>query len=54
MAPFVESVNGFGGAPLKDFVGVKEEDRHDVQTHTDYMSMLVGVQFFILCFWNKS
>ncbi|XP_056273769.1 G1/S-specific cyclin-E2-like [Pseudoliparis swirei] len=40
MAPFVESVNGFGGAPLKDFVGVKEEDRHDVQTHTDYMSML--------------
>ncbi|XP_054462009.1 G1/S-specific cyclin-E2-like isoform X2 [Anoplopoma fimbria] len=40
MAPFVESVNWFGRAPLKDFARIKEEDRHDIQTHTHYMSML--------------
>nr|XP_040045527.1 G1/S-specific cyclin-E2-like isoform X1 [Gasterosteus aculeatus aculeatus] len=40
MAPYVESVNWFGRAPLKDFAGIKEENRHDVQMHTNYMSML--------------
>ncbi|XP_075962047.1 G1/S-specific cyclin-E2-like [Anarhichas minor] len=40
MAPFVESAKWFGRAPLKDFAGIKEEDRHDVQTHTQYMTML--------------
>ncbi|XP_068431381.1 G1/S-specific cyclin-E2-like [Clinocottus analis] len=40
MAPSVEAVNLFGKAPLKEFVGMKEDDRHNVQTHTDYMTML--------------
>lgn len=46
MAPYVESVNWFGRAPLKDFAGIKEENRHDVQMHTNYMSMLVGIFLF--------
>ncbi|XP_030268734.1 G1/S-specific cyclin-E2-like isoform X3 [Sparus aurata] len=40
MAPFVESVGCFGRAMLKDFVKVKTEDKHNIQTHTDYMAML--------------
>lgn len=43
MAPFVESVGCFGRAMLKDFVKVKTEDKHNIQTHTDYMAMLVSV-----------
>ncbi|XP_049890417.1 G1/S-specific cyclin-E2-like isoform X1 [Epinephelus moara] len=40
MAPFVESVNWFGKATLRDFSRIRKEDRHNVQTHTDYMTML--------------
>ncbi|KAM3858588.1 G1/S-specific cyclin-E2-like [Diretmus argenteus] len=40
MAPFVETAAGFDRVELKDFVKVKPEDRHNIQTHTDYMSML--------------
>ncbi|XP_070777424.1 G1/S-specific cyclin-E2-like [Enoplosus armatus] len=40
MAPFVESVGRFGRATLKDFPRIKTEDRHNIQTHTDYMTML--------------
>ncbi|XP_036948276.1 G1/S-specific cyclin-E2-like [Acanthopagrus latus] len=40
MAPFVESVGCFGRAMLKDFVEVRTEDKHNIQTHTDYMAML--------------
>lgn len=37
MAPFVESVSW---PTLKDFDRIKTEDRHNIQTHTDYMTML--------------
>ncbi|XP_045914471.1 G1/S-specific cyclin-E2-like [Micropterus dolomieu] len=40
MAPFVESLGQFGRATLKDFTTIKKEDRHNIQTHTDYMTML--------------
>ncbi|KAI3358136.1 hypothetical protein L3Q82_003136 [Scortum barcoo] len=40
MAPFVESVGWFGRPTLKDFDRIKTEDRHNIQTHTDYMTML--------------
>ncbi|TDH03855.1 hypothetical protein EPR50_G00146070 [Perca flavescens] len=43
MAPFVESVGLFGRATLRDFVGIKKEDRHNIQTHTDYLTMLENV-----------
>lgn len=40
IAPFAESVRLFGKAPLQDFNSVKSEDRHNIQTHTDYLTML--------------
>lgn len=43
MAPFVESLGQFGRATLKDFTTIKKEDRHNIQTHTDYMTLLVGI-----------
>lgn len=49
MAPFVESVNWFGKATLRDFSRINKEDRHNVQTHTDYMTMLVSIFFSPTC-----
>ncbi|XP_070702691.1 G1/S-specific cyclin-E2-like isoform X2 [Pempheris klunzingeri] len=40
MAPFVESVGCCGRETLKDFIRIKAEDRHNVQTHTDYLTLL--------------
>ncbi|XP_029919821.1 G1/S-specific cyclin-E2-like isoform X2 [Myripristis murdjan] len=40
MAPFVETVARFDRALLKDFVKVKPEDRHNIQTHADYIMLL--------------
>jgi len=45
MAPIVESVSRFGNATLRGFEKIKEEDRHNIQTHTDYMTMLVRPSF---------
>lgn len=45
MAPFVRTVNEFGQPKLKDFKKVAAEDRHNIQTHVDYLSMLVSVTF---------
>lgn len=42
MAPFVGTSGRFGRATLKDFAAIKSEDRHNIQTHTDYMSMMVS------------
>uniref|UniRef100_A0A3B4U3R0 Cyclin E2 n=1 Tax=Seriola dumerili TaxID=41447 RepID=A0A3B4U3R0_SERDU len=39
MSPFAVSLGRFGRATLRDFSRTKE-DGHDVQTHSDYMSML--------------
>uniref|UniRef100_A0A7N6ATS1 Cyclin N-terminal domain-containing protein n=1 Tax=Anabas testudineus TaxID=64144 RepID=A0A7N6ATS1_ANATE len=43
MAPFVETLGRFGQATPRDFARVKKEDRHNIQTHTDYMTMLDDV-----------
>uniref|UniRef100_UPI0037E99F37 G1/S-specific cyclin-E2-like n=1 Tax=Semicossyphus pulcher TaxID=241346 RepID=UPI0037E99F37 len=40
MAPFVESVGRCAKATLRDFDRIKKEDRHNIQTHTDYLTML--------------
>ncbi|XP_008291124.1 G1/S-specific cyclin-E2-like [Stegastes partitus] len=42
MAPFVDSVGLLGKVTLRDFNNVKTEDRHNIQTHANYMSMLDG------------
>ncbi|KAJ0003490.1 hypothetical protein NQD34_008588, partial [Periophthalmus magnuspinnatus] len=39
MAPFMKAAQLFGKVPLKDFKNVKSEDRHNIQTHTGYLSM---------------
>ncbi|XP_070841106.1 G1/S-specific cyclin-E2-like [Chaetodon trifascialis] len=43
MAPFVESLGWFGSATLREFARIKTEDRHNIQTHTDYLTMLDAV-----------
>uniref|UniRef100_A0A8B9H8R0 Cyclin E2 n=1 Tax=Astyanax mexicanus TaxID=7994 RepID=A0A8B9H8R0_ASTMX len=42
MAPFVETMMGYEGAKLKNFAKVTSDDRHNIQTHADYLSMLVS------------
>lgn len=42
MAPFVRTVNEHGQPKLKDFKKIVAEDRHNIQTHVDYLSMLVS------------
>ncbi|XP_041665181.1 G1/S-specific cyclin-E2-like isoform X2 [Cheilinus undulatus] len=40
MAPSVELMSQSDKMMGRDFVKVKEEDRHNIQTHTDYLTML--------------
>lgn len=42
MAPFMVVVSEREKAELKDFRKVPTEDRHNIQTHTDYLAMLVS------------
>ncbi|KAG9278918.1 G1/S-specific cyclin-E2-like [Astyanax mexicanus] len=44
MAPFVETMMGYEGAKLKNFAKVTSDDRHNIQTHADYLSMLREAQ----------
>lgn len=49
MTPFVEAARCSGRATLREFSSVKTDDKHNFQTHADYMSMLVS--FYLLdCF----
>lgn len=50
MAPFVRTVNEYGQPKLKDFKKVAAEDRHNIQTHMDYLSMLVSIVFSVSVF----
>ncbi|TSK31505.1 G1/S-specific cyclin-E2 [Bagarius yarrelli] len=44
MAPFVETITGYESAKLKHFVKVSSDDRHNIQTHISYLSMLNEAQ----------
>ncbi|XP_016382885.1 G1/S-specific cyclin-E2-like [Sinocyclocheilus rhinocerous] len=44
MAPFVETLMCYKSAQLKEFGQVPSEDRHNIQTHGDYLSMLKEAQ----------
>ncbi|KAK3572405.1 hypothetical protein QTP86_032627, partial [Hemibagrus guttatus] len=44
MAPFGRAVNEYGQPKLKEFKKVATEDRHNIQTHVDYLSMLNDAQ----------
>lgn len=54
MAPFVRTVNEYGQPKLKDFKKVAPEDQHNIQTHVDYLSMLVSIVFLKFCFSLQS
>uniref|UniRef100_A0A8C2Q972 Cyclin E2 n=1 Tax=Cyprinus carpio TaxID=7962 RepID=A0A8C2Q972_CYPCA len=43
MAPFVEITMCYESARLREFVQVPSEDRHNIQTHVDYLCMLVSL-----------
>ncbi|XP_066539137.1 G1/S-specific cyclin-E2 isoform X2 [Hoplias malabaricus] len=43
MIPFMRTVTEHGGPNLKDFKKVAAEDRHNIQTHVDYLAMLNDV-----------
>ncbi len=42
MAPFVETMTCYESAQLREFEQVPSEDRHNIQTHVDYLCMLVS------------
>ncbi|KAJ8291033.1 hypothetical protein GJAV_G00020650 [Gymnothorax javanicus] len=44
MTPFVRTVSEFGAVRLKDFKKVAADDRHNIQTHVDYLAMLNDAQ----------
>uniref|UniRef100_A0A672PIB6 G1/S-specific cyclin-E2-like n=1 Tax=Sinocyclocheilus grahami TaxID=75366 RepID=A0A672PIB6_SINGR len=44
MAPFVETLMCYKSAQLKEFGQVPSEDRHNIQTHGDYLCMLKEAQ----------
>ncbi|MBN3295374.1 CCNE2 protein, partial [Amia calva] len=43
MAPFAKTVREGSTVELKEFKKVSTEDRHNIQTHTDYLSLLVSI-----------
>ncbi|XP_029299540.1 G1/S-specific cyclin-E2-like isoform X2 [Cottoperca gobio] len=44
MAPSVEWAGWCGRAALRNFAKIKREDRHNIQTHMDYMAILEDVR----------
>ncbi|XP_061111422.1 G1/S-specific cyclin-E2 [Conger conger] len=44
MTPFVRTVSACDAVRLKDFRKVAAEDRHNIQTHVDYLAMLNDAQ----------
>uniref|UniRef100_A0A671SUW5 Cyclin E2 n=1 Tax=Sinocyclocheilus anshuiensis TaxID=1608454 RepID=A0A671SUW5_9TELE len=44
MAPFMETMMCYESAQLREFGQVPSEDRHNIQTHVDYLCMLVNAQ----------
>lgn len=52
MAPYVGAAGMFGRPKLREFGIVKAEDKHNIQTHTDYMTMLVSI-FCCIFFFTR-
>ncbi|XP_071403249.1 G1/S-specific cyclin-E2 [Centroberyx affinis] len=44
MSPFMDSLRGQPKAQLKNFPKVKADDRHNIQTHVDYLDLLRKAQ----------
>ena len=41
MRPFMDTLRELPKAELKTFTKVKSDDRHNIQTHVDYLDLLV-------------
>lgn len=53
MVPFAMALREVGGASLKTFPGIPEEDVHNIQTHASYMAWLVSALLHYLHqFWT--
>ena len=48
MVPFVSVVKSTCPAKLKIFKKISMEDRHNIQTHTNYLAMLVCFLYFLV------
>lgn len=48
MNPFARAVRDWPRPQLKDFKKVAAEARHNIQTHVDYLAMLVSSHFHCL------
>lgn len=48
MVPFVNVVKSTSPAKLKIFKKISMEDRHNIQTHTNYLAMLVCFLYFLV------
>lgn len=42
MVPFAMALREVGGASMKAFPGIPEDDVHNIQTHASYMAWLVS------------
>lgn len=45
MTPFAEVAGLLAVPKLREFNRVRAEDKHNIQTHTDYLTMLVSIFF---------
>lgn len=50
VAPFAKVAGLFGVPKRRQFAEVDAEDEHNIQTHADYLAMLVSVVSFCLLF----
>lgn len=48
MVPFVSVVKSTSPVKLKIFKKISMEDRHNIQTHTNYLAMLVCFLYFLV------
>ncbi|XP_029702524.1 G1/S-specific cyclin-E1-like isoform X1 [Takifugu rubripes] len=46
MVPFAMALREVGGASLKSFPGIPEDDVHNIQTHASYMAWLFWMELF--------
>lgn len=54
MAPLAETAGLFGVPKRREFSRVDAEDEHNIQTHTDYLTMLVSIFFLSACLSFKT
>lgn len=54
MAPFAEVAGLFGVPKLRELARVNAEDEHNIQTHTDYLTMLVSIFSLLACLLLQS